>query len=73
MSSKSGGVKDHVDRIRRFIMAERKMREQVFPSSGSMDKRKRREQKLRECDTVLESLDAIEAVFIPRVTQEKLL
>jgi hypothetical protein len=73
MSSKSVGVKRYVDRIRRFIKAERSMREQVFPASGGMDQRKRRQAKLLDCDEALAALDMIEQVFIPRVTQEELL
>ena len=73
MSSKSVGVKRYADRIRQFIAAERKMREQVFPASGSMDQRKRRAKQLLDCDEALAALDMIEQVFIPRVKQEKLL
>jgi len=73
MSSKSIGVKRYIDRIRRFINLERSMREQAFPATGGMDQRNRRAKKLLDCDEALAALDIIEQVFIPRVTQEKLL
>jgi len=71
MSSKDLGVKPHIDRLRRFIKAERQMREQVFQPT-SMDRRKLRAQKLADCDEALLALQFIEEVFIPRVRQEEL-
>lgn len=63
------GVEPKITLIRRFVLAERRMRDKVF-RPGGMDATKKRSAKLQECDDALAALAEIEQVFIPRVTQE---
>ena len=65
------GIRPHIKKIRGFIQRERVWREGVF-RAGTLDKNRKREEKLADCDAALAALDTIEQVFIPRVTQEQL-
>ena len=59
--------KKHIEIIRKFIEAEKKMRQSVFSTQPT-----KRDSKLKQCDVALDALREIEISLVPVIPQEDL-